>query len=243
MVSGYEVWINGYYHMSGGIRALHVLRDELKKRGQNAWMAYEKHDPDAIGVYPEIVPANPENYAKCVRWLLNTAEVPPDPTWAWEKNMGSDDLLTVNIIETELFKPASNMRSGTAFWVGKGVKDERFIPNNCVEIHRGNYTSRHEVAELLRSINYLISFDPFTAMNLEALMCGTPVLIRGDHPRMTRQQILDHGWTPFGIAFSMEELEEARLEVHLARDHYLSLLPIFDQRIDAFVQKSLQIYG
>ena len=243
MVSGYEVWINGYFHMSGGIRALHVLRDELVKRGQNAWMAYEKHDPNAIGVYPEIVSTNPENYEKCVRWLLNTADVPLDPTWAWEKNMGVDDLLTVNIIELDLFKPTTNMRRGTAFWVGKGVKDERFIPSNSVEIHRGNYTSRHEVAELLRSINYLISFDPFTAMNLEALMCGTPVLIRGDHPRMTRQQILDHGWTPYGIAFSMEELEEARLEVHLARDHYLSLLPVFDQRVDAFVEKSLQIYG
>lgn len=228
--------------MSGGVRALHVLRDELTKRGQNAWMFYEKHDPNAIGIYPEIVSENPENYEKYARWLLNTADILPDPTWAWEKDMGVDDLLTVNIIETELFKPTSNIRSGTAFWVGKGVKDERFIPTNSIEIHRGNYTSRHEVAELLRSITYLISFDPFTAMNLEALMCGTPVLIRGDHPRMSRQQIIDHGWTPFGIAWNMEELDEARCEVHLARDHYLSLLPMFDKRVDGFVEKTLSIF-
>lgn len=242
MVSGYEIWIGGYFHMSGGVRALHVLRDELTKRGQNAWMFYEKHDPNAIGIYPEIVSENPENYEKYARWLLNTADILPDPTWAWEKDMGVDDLLTVNIIETELFKPTSNVRSGTAFWVGKGVKDERFIPTNSIEIHRGNYTSRHEIAELLRSITYLISFDPFTAMNLEALMCGTPVLIRGDHPRMSRQQIIDHGWTPFGIAWNMEELDEARCEVHLARDHYLSLLPMFDKRIDDFVEKTLSIF-
>lgn len=242
MVSGYEIWIPGYFHMSGGIRALHVLRDELVKRGQNSWMAYQQHDPNAIGVYPEIVSDNPENYQHIVRWLLNTADPFAEPTWAWEKNMGSDDLLTVNIIELNLFRPSTNIRSGSAFWVGKGVKDPSVIPSNCIEIHRGNYTSRHEVAQLLQSINYLISFDPFTAMNLEALLCGTPVLILGQHQRMTRQDILDHGWTPFGIAFSMEEMDEAKSQVHLARDHYLSLLPVFDQRIDAFVEKSLRLY-
>lgn len=241
-MNGYEIWIGGYDHKHGGNRALHVLRDELVRKGMNAWMSYERHDREAVIVYPEIVADNPEGYERVARWLLNTADLPPDPTWAWEKNMGSDNLLTVNIIETDLFKPAGNLRHDTAFWVGKGEKDERFIPDHCVEIHRGNYPSRESVAELLQSVRYLISFDPFSAINLEALLCGTPVLIRGQHPRLTRQQILDHGWTPFGVAFSMEELEDAQREVHLARDHYLSLLPVFDKRVDDFITETLRVY-
>ena len=53
MVRPYQIWIQGWYHMSGGIRALHVLRDELRARGADAWMTYERQHPDAITVYPE----------------------------------------------------------------------------------------------------------------------------------------------------------------------------------------------
>lgn len=242
MVSGYEIWIDGYFHMSGGIRALHKLRDELLKRGQNAWMKYEKHDPSAIGVYPEIVSDNPSGYEKIVRWLLNTADLPDDPTWAWESGMGDYPLLTVNIIELDLFKPRGSHRSGVAYWVGKGEKDEYFIPDRAEEISRDNYTSRESLAERLASLDYLISFDPFTAVNIEAVVSGTPVLVRGQHRKMTSEEIQGHGWTPYGIAYSMSELDEARRTVHLAREHYESLLPVFDQRVDAFVETSLRLY-
>jgi hypothetical protein len=243
-VKPYEIWIGSYYHMSGGIRALHVLRDELMKRGVEAWMSYEKHDPNAIGVYPEIVSDNPNNYEKVVRWLLNTASLPPDPTWAWESGMGDYPLLTVNIIEMDLWRPENRSTPGPgrgcAYWVGKGVKDERFIPDKAVEISRSNFSTRKELAEFIGGLNYLISFDPFTAVVLESVMIGTPVLIRGDHPNLSRQQIISHGWTPFGVAWGMEELEDARREVHLAYPHYESLLPKFAQRIDNFVEQTQQ---
>lgn len=157
--------------------------------------------------------------------------------------MGEDKLLTVNIIELDLFRPSSKSRSGTAYWVGKGEFDPSVIPTGSVEINRGNYTSRPEVAELLSTVQYLISFDPFTAMNLEAVLCGTPVLIQGQHPVMTRQQIIEHNWIPFGVAWDMEELDEARREVHLAWDHYRSLLPVFSRRVDEFVEKTTRLYG
>lgn len=242
MVTGYEVWIDGYYHMSGGIRALHCLRDELEQRGYKAWMKYQQHDERAIGIYPEIVHDNPGNFEAVTRWKLNTADLPPDPTWAWEQNMGEEKLLTVNIIELDLFQPCDGQRQGVAYWVGKGTKDESVLPTNAIHITRENFTTRAALAQRLGSLDYLISFDPFTAVNVEAVVSGTPVLIRGDHPRMTQQQIIEHGWTPFGIAWDMEELEEARRTVHLARDHYMSLLPVFAQRIDSFVEKTLRLY-
>lgn len=242
MVTGYEIWIDGYYHMSGGIRALHVLRDELVARGMNAWMKYERHDPSAIGVYPEIIADNPGGFDAVTRWLLNTADVTGDPTWAWETGMGVDDLLTVNIIELDLFKPMDVRRQGVAYWVGKGEKDDRFIPDNAIEISRKNYPTRAVLAERIRSLDYLISFDPFTAVNVEAVVSGTPVLLRGEHARMSRDQINAHNWTPYGIATSMDELCEARRNVGLAREHYESLLPVFADRVDGFVESTLRLY-
>jgi hypothetical protein len=242
MVSGYEIWIDGYFHMSGGIRALHKLRDELVKRGLNAWMKYERHDKNAIGVYPEIVSDNPGEFEAITRWLLNTADLPDDPTWAWESGMGDHPLLTVNIIELDLFKPRGKHRTGVAYWVGKGEKDERFIPDRAVEISRSNYPTREGLAEFISGLDYLISFDPFTAVNIEAVVSGTPVLIRGQHKRMSSEDFATHNWTPYGVAHNMEQLNEARSTVHLARDHYESLLPIFDQRVDEFVTETLRAY-
>lgn len=240
----YEIWIDGYYHMSGGIRALHVLKQELLNRGLEAWMKYESQNRDCIGVYPEIVSSNPQNYTKIARWLLNTADLPNDgPIFAWESGMGDHPLLTVNIIEEDLWKPYNGIRRGVAYWVGKGVKDERFIPDNAIEISRNNFPTRQALAERIRTLNYLISFDPFTAVNVEAVVSGTPVLIRGNHPRMTKEDIKAHGWTPYGIAWGMSELDQARREVSLAYDHYQSLLPIFQSRIDNFIEITQKQYN
>ena len=235
-MTSYEIWIGGYFHMSGGIRALHVLKNELRQRGLEAWMRYERHDPSALGVYPEIVEGNPEGYERFVRWYLNTADPTPDPTFAWETGMGDYPLLTVDIIERDLFKPAPGPRRGVAYWVGKGSLDSRFVPDGAVEINRSNFPTRPELAEFMQSIDYLISFDPFTAVNIEAVCCGTPVLIRSQDIRWSRAAVQAHGWTPFGVAWSMEELSEARANVRLAFDHYDSLRPVFQQRIDAFVE-------
>lgn len=245
MVRPYEIWINGYDHQSGGVRALHVLKDELLKRDIPACMSYKtNYDPDCIGVYPEIVGFNPEEYDRFVRWKLNTAELPSDaPIYAWEKDMGDYPLLTVNIVEMDLWKPSKSLRRGCAYWVGKGVKDERFIPTRAVEITRKDFPTREGLAEFIGGLDYLISFDPFTSVVLESVMIGTPVLVRGEHDRLSRKQIIDHGWTPFGVAWNMEELTEARREVHLAYDHYASLLPVFDQRIDSFVEQTQKVFS
>lgn len=238
MVKPYEIWIGSYYHMSGGVRALHVLRDELLKRDIPAWMMYEnRNDPNTIGVYPEIVAGNPENYERLARWLLNTADLPTDgPIFAWETGMGDHPLLTVNILEPELWTPYTGHRTGIGYWVGKGVRDDRFIPSGAIEISRSNFPTRSEVAQRIRTLDYLISFDPFTAVNLEAVVSGTPVLIRNTDTRWTKEIIEQHDWLKYGVAWSRDSLDQARKDVHLAYDHYQSFLPVFSDRIDRFVE-------
>jgi len=244
MVRPYEIWIGSYYHMSGGVRALHVLRDELLDRGIPAWMMYEGRDhPDKIGLYPEIVPNNPEGYERVARWLLNNADLPADgPIFAWETGMGEHPLLTVNILEPDLWTPYTGRRSGIAYWVGKGVKNDVWIPDSAIEISRSNFPTRRELAERIRTLDYLISFDPFTAVNLEAVVSGTPVLIRSDDTRWTKELIDQHDWLKYGVTWSRDGLEQARKEVGLAYEHYQSFLPVFADRIDKFVEITQTYY-
>lgn len=236
-----EIWIGGYYHMSGGIRALHVLRDELRARGIPADMSYERQHAvaDVIGIYPEIVPNNPEGYSRIIRWKLNKADLPDDgPTYAWETGMGEHPLLTVNIVE-DFFHPRPNTKTNTvAYWAGKGVVDPAVLPDGAIAITRSNHPDRVELARFLASVDLLISFDPFTAVNLEAVVSGTPVLIHANGP-WDRATISQHGWLPYGVAWQASELERARDTVGKARFHYEALKQIFQARIDMFVDDCL----
>lgn len=233
----YCLHIGGYYHMSGGIRALHVLRDELEARGSQAVMSYRERPADCIAIYPEVTPDNPLGSDRIVRWLLNRADLPDDGlTYAWETGMGDWPLLTVDIIEPHLWQPHDQPRSGVAYWVGKGTPDPALIPEGAEHIGRHNYPTRPQLAERIRSLDYLVSFDPFTAVNLEAVLSGTPVLIHAGANQWTRDQVAAHGWTPYGIAWTLDELDQARTKVHLAHDHYETLRATFQQRIDAFYQ-------
>lgn len=241
----YELWIGGYYHMSGGIRALHVLREEICKRGYEAWMLYHRNpNRDCIGVYPEIVCDNPEGYSKIARWLLNTAQLPNDgPIFAWQPGMGDYPTLSVNIFELDLWKPYTGPRSGVGYWIGKGVLDSSVLPESAMEINRGNFMQRDQLAERIKTLDYLISFDVFSAINIEAVLCGTPVLLYGSHREMTQDQVRQNLFAPYGMAWGIDEMEKARAEVHLSYDYYLSMLPVFDTQIDNFIditQKAFQ---
>lgn len=236
MVTPYNIWINGYYHMSGGIRALHVLKDELRSRGLEVEMTYERMIPGSIMIYPEIVEGNPCNYEKFVKWLLNKAEFPGEKCWSWEVGCGDHPLLTVSIVEMETWKPVPVKRGGIAYWVGKGQLDASVIPPGAQEISRKNFPVRTELAEFVANLDYLISFDPFTALTMESVVSNTPVLVHNTYSRWTTDEVRSSKWFDYGIATSPEELDQARETVHLARDHYASLEKVFAKRIDNFVE-------
>ena len=234
---GYAIWIGGWFHMSGGIRALHVLRDELRKRGCSAHMTYESPiQSGEIVVYPEIVVGNPERAERYVHWLLNYADVPEGGrAFAWESGMGDWPLLTVDILEQGLWTPFEGPRGGVGYWVGKGAADMSQVPDGAVEVTRSNFLTRVELANFLRTLDYFISFDPFSAINIEAAVSGTPVLILGEHPRWSRDKFEEHDWIRHGVAWSWAELGKAREEAHLAFHDYQHKRRQFTQRIDSFV--------
>lgn len=232
----YNIWVSHKYHMSGGNNALHVLRDELRLRGFQAEMTYEELIPDSIMVYPEIVNGNPANSKRFVKWLLNKATFPNERCWSWEVGCGEHPLLTVSIVELDIWKPVKKKKGGVAFWVGKGSFDASVIPEGAQEISRNNFPDRAELGEYVANLDYLISFDPFTAMTMEAVVSNTPVLIHNRYPLWSIDEVKKTGWLRYGIATNPEELEQARKTAVFGRDHYIQLEKRFAERIDDFIE-------
>lgn len=251
MVS-YNILSPEYNHTFGGIRALHQLAKEINHRGYKATI--NSLDPEPIAVYPEIVSGNPFNSERRVRWLLNDAVFENEVCYSWESQMGNHPLLTVNIIEMNIWKRAKKRGKKTAFWVGKGILNQSLIPEGSIHIHRENFPSRKFLAKFISELDYLISFDPFSAINVEATIAGTPVLIyvpekqavpfKGAYVDQTwsRERIEKQGWVKYGVAWNLEELEQARETVHLQRNYYMDLIKVFDQRIDNFIEETQELF-
>lgn len=236
-----QVW------QSGGHRALLGIRDEIRSRGYQCFFQYEQEDADAIYLYPEI---SYEESIHCksnkVAYFFGNKEakprIPQDAlSFVWHKAIRDTHLLNVNIFEMDLWKPSNNKSKQVAWWTGKGMEDLSLLPRNAIEITRGNFTFRAELAQFVSELDYLISFDPFTAVVHEAILAGTPVLIYnlGSHPSQptwTKEEVTANEWLKYGVAWSLDELPEARDNVHLAREHYEEIMKTFPATIDNFIK-------
>lgn len=229
------IWDAGPSHMHGGLRALRNLKRELRARGIDAYLHTEEYPPDATAIYPEIIPQNWLNAPRAIWWLLNKASF-ADGTevWAWESGMGTDQLLTVNIIE-EFWFNRHKSRQGVAYWEGKGRIDSTIIPDGATHIHRGNFPDRLQLARFISGLDYLISFDPFTIMNIEAAVSGTPVLIHAPDNEWSREDFERHAWVRHGIAWHPTELQQAKETVWMAAAEYDNKTIEFAARIDTFI--------
>lgn len=231
---GYTIWSPQYVNYHGGVRALHVLKDELIKRGHPTTMHYEYHTEGNFVIYPEIVSDNPLGAKHYCHWLLNSRNL-PGLTFGWDKNMGSDNVLTVNIIEENIFYPRLNKREGVAYWVGKGNTNNFTIPYGAIEITKTNPSTRTELAELMASVEYVLSFDDYTSITIEATLLGTPVLIQTENLEASKQRLIKSGFPTYGICFSEEKLSDAKIEVLKQANAYKEYTKVFNERIDNFI--------
>jgi hypothetical protein len=175
-------------------------------------------DPEfynAVHIYPESTVGNPAQADRVVRWVLTWPGVFYPPM-----QEGPDDLivafhdrywpgaprLNVEVIEPEFFYPKTKPGKGRVYWFGKGrLRDPPPIdPKGLRPITHMWPETRKALGDLLRSVDVLISFDENSAMNQEAIMCGTPVLLGPGTPAT------DGG---YGIAASEEGLVKARADI------------------------------
>jgi hypothetical protein len=217
---------------SGGIRALHVLCRDLGRVGRRACISSVSggwHSPepygledvhswtpeeieDAVHVYPEGFQSVPDQ--RVARWMLNTPRDPYNPPgdiFVWiEELMPGVPRLMVDLLERDLFYPKAEPGKGMLYWIGDGRPQPHEIPPGAQPIVA---STRAEVAEVLRSADLLVSFDWFTAVNLEASVVGTPVLLIGSAQREKTSALLGS----YGI--SADE-GEARATVGKMFEHY-----------------------
>lgn len=248
----YDWKLNSQFWPSGGHRVLATLKDEIIARGfECSFSNNVPADPDAIYIYSEI---SYEQSLRCPSprkaYFFGNKEtnprVPQDAlSFVWSKAIRDSHLLNVNIYEMDIWQPSKNKTDNVVYWIGKGQEDLSLLPNGAIEITRDRFTDRQELANLIAEADYLISFDPFTAVVQEALLVSTPVLIHnlGSHasqPKWTKEEILSTGWADnvykYGIAWSPDELPEARKNVHLARTQYEEIMKTFPATVDNFIK-------
>jgi hypothetical protein len=184
----YIIMAPPYRNSSGGVRALHELRNHLESSGYEAKI-FQGGDapPNAIVIYPETVSGNPMKARTVVRYVLNypgllggdSSYSPNDIIFTYSPAFyPTAPLLTVPIIEP-FFRDYGLPRSGGCFWVGKGAGKVDEIPetSGMAEITYSWPETREELARFLNTKETFYSYDDFTALAYEAKLCGCKVII------------------------------------------------------------------
>ena len=174
----------------------YFYEDHLENR--TAWKRASGRLPlvdDSIVIYPEVIPDNPLNAKKVVRYVMNYPEKNMHPMRA-----GKGDFILCFFEEyfpnrcqyelpiiffPEIIKDYKNgipfsQRSSDATYIGKGVKlpGAHFLPGTLA-IDRDNPKTKNELYNALSKTRYFFSWDPISTLNIEALYCGAlPVLLR-----------------------------------------------------------------
>ncbi len=187
------IWSYDYDHASAGPKALHRLCHELRQAGQEAYVSGSPNpdwntpqsgplEGDWTAIYPEIVSGNPWNAPHVARWVLNvpgllggdTSYDPSEVVFTWDQRFMDAPVLRLQTIETDIYVNRWEQRKGIAYWIGKGVLTE---PVDGTLITLDMRRDRHALADVLNGVSTLRSFDPVSAMNLIALMCGCLVYV------------------------------------------------------------------
>jgi hypothetical protein len=248
----YVIWAPDFRNVSAGIRVLYLLGHLLRERGYRAEMMMT-HGPfvgnpwgvpecvavpnDAIHVYPEIVQGNPSGSNRIVWWLLNRAEK-DGLKFVWHSGIGDYPLLNVPFAEIDLFHPGDGPRSGVLVWKGKGSL--KWVPEGAKVITHSWPATRMELADLLRSSEYLISFDAYTGLTFEAALCGCPSVVLDDG-YWTLEKHRGEPLNALGVTDSLNKLDEAKAEVGLAFQAYLDYFPQMEQQLDRFISLTQEL--
>jgi hypothetical protein len=193
-----------YRNSSAGVRACHRLVHELNERGYVAYscnktnpdwneLPWENQTPEFIAIYPEIIYGNPLESSHVVRWVLNVPGKlggdncydPREIVFAWDRKYLSEvPLLTVNIVERDLFFPNNIPGVHELCYLGKGhlrVSQESPITSQLIHITSNWPSTRIELAELLRNAKTLYTYDDCSMIVCEAIACGCKVILMPEH--------------------------------------------------------------
>lgn len=155
-----------------------IKQDELKSFLNNS-----------IVIYPEVITDNPLNAKYICRYMLNKEGaiiknkkinfLKNDFILSHSKNYHKkfNFLLFFDILDPNLpimdNQYASQLRKIDATYIGKGSKDEDCkVIENTIEITRSWPNNKIELYKVLSNVRYFYTYDNFSLLNLEAIICG-----------------------------------------------------------------------
>jgi hypothetical protein len=208
-----------------------------------AWAYSDRAVAGAIHIYPEIVQGNPAGASRVVRWFLNTQIHPVfggELVYAWKPDLDpSLPLLTVDVIEPALFYPKTEPGNDVLLYQGKGSQAPRMMSDyRPVRLINHEWPAdRSDLADELRKANLLVTSDGYSMLNIEAVQCGTPVLLANG------AQCRELRFGSYGITTDPSRIEQARAECGLAQARYQHFRENAHEDIDRLLADCLEQWG
>jgi len=210
---------------------------------------------EGIVVYPEVETGNPLGAERIVRYLLNApgrireAEFTPgEMTWAYCRLLSdwvpSDDrILFVPVVDEDVFKlrPTAMRNALKLVWLGKEAGRLRAPETeDALEITFDWPATADELALLFQTSRWFYSYTAYTAMVIEARLCGCPTVVipNGLWSRERFAAGTLGGMAGLAWGTSKEELRWAKRTVDGFQYDYREQVQQFDEQLDRFVQQT-----
>ncbi len=252
----YIIYAPPYSSLSAGIKALHMLNDALNADGYLSItlpMGVAESinvDPEAIVIYPEIVVGNPLNAKHVVRWLLYYAgryrgnrDFPDTDlcvgyTKLIAKDFGTNAVLFLPTVDETVFTPPpyGTIRKGSCFYAHKHrtFYGSTINPDMAGTEITNPGQSRDEIIRILQTSEVMFAYED-TAMIIEAVLCGCPVVCV---PSPQWPECCGMEDFSAGIAWGMDEYNEAKRTLPDARKHYADLKEGFKVQLREFIERT-----
>jgi len=213
---------------SSGIKALYLLCGRINDLGYDAYITGDPRDcgyncksvfslnseqlkdlqMNGVVVYPDyIVNGNPLKFTHVVRWFLGITQEAPEHELVFSMSpshnfqVKADHNLMMLEVEDFFQLPEIEDRTKKCFRVGKGSAIPRLpVTGDCIEITANYPEDRLGLAKLLQESEVMYTYDNFTFLITEALLCGCPVVILG-HPITEKTNLKDNVLMSYGMGF------------------------------------------
>lgn len=225
-----------YRVRSGGIRAMYLLSDELRRRGHRAVIAHYDGPqlPDAVHIVPE---DHPDQGERTVRWLLGTARKGSEAfavTWHTELFPDADELRVDLLSDPKHFWRWPGTRSLVLAYGGK-TTPPRVDADVLITRFPPWPPTRALLGRALRQGSVLHNNDPMTFLTIEAVLCGCPVILPPDALKL---------WDEVpGVVRSASDLDRGRETVGGAWEWYEGQKQRHAASVDRFADKCEALWG
>jgi len=213
---------------------------------------------DCIVIYPETISGNPLSAKNIVRWLLYQPgllqnEVRYGKNELYVKfnsairdfyvagSTTSDQHLKVIHYPLEYYndKDVSDFREGTAYCIRKGRG--KTVAHDLTDSILIDGKSHAEVAKIFKKAKTFISYDPYTAYSIFAVLCGCESIVIPD------DGISIDEWYPniedrYGISYGFNDFENARKTAHLVKMRVLDEEKKSIDNAKAFAEMAIKFF-